>query len=207
MAGKLAVYEACRRKYDFIDERNGDEKNKTEDSLEGETDLKVSILERARTHFRTLKLNFYDWLIFDKKRLVAVEDYKSDTDSLPDFAEIEGEFAEGVAAERFQLGRWSHRGSQHSESRASRIRRQLRSDDLDEYEIAKLKKPVKTLAWLLQNPSFRGTGEESSEEQPVTYSLQCLGYEDDVKAKRMSWPPDGTDDNMTVEARWRLYTS
>ncbi|KAM0452900.1 hypothetical protein ACHAO4_005319 [Trichoderma viride] len=105
-----------------------------------------------------------------------------------DFTEIEGDFAEeGVAAERFQLGRWSHQGSstqvivEHHE-----YEDQLQSDDLDEDEIAKLKKPGKTLAWLLQNSSFRGTGEEFIEEQPVIYSLQCLGYKDDIKAKRMT---------------------
>lgn len=106
-----------------------------------------------------------------------------------DFTEIEGDFAEeGVAAERFQLGRWSHQGSstqvivEHHE-----YEDQLQSDDLDEDEIAKLKKPGKTLAWLLQNSSFRGTGEEFIEEQPVIYSLQCLGYKDDIKAKRMTF--------------------
>ncbi|KAL7920909.1 hypothetical protein ACQKWADRAFT_297059 [Trichoderma austrokoningii] len=118
-----------------------------------------------------------------------------------DFAEIEGEFAEeGISAERFQLGRWSHQGSstqvivEHHEYEA-----QLRSDDLDDDEMAKLKKPVKTLAWLLQNSSFCETDEEeSSEEQPVIYSLQCLGYKDDTKAKRMTFlyklpsPPDET---------------
>lgn len=117
-----------------------------------------------------------------------------------DFAEMEGEFSqEGVAAERFQLGRWSHQGSstqvivEHHE-----YEDQLRSDDLDEDEVAKLKEPVKTLAWLLQNSSFRETGGESSEEQPIIYSLQCLGYKDDVRAKRMTFlyklplPPDGT---------------
>lgn len=188
MTGKLAVYEAFMRKYDIMDENN-----EIEGSPDGETDSKVSFLERARTKFKTLKLKGYDWAIFDKKKvLVVLEDYRSDTDSLrgmmqhfsqeaiysfvensslkgtglepvikrqklatielpSDFAEIEGEFAEeGVAAERFQLGRWNYQGSstqvivEHHE-----YEDQLRSDDLDEDEIAKLKKPVKTLAWLL----------------------------------------------------------
>jgi hypothetical protein len=242
MTGKLAVYEAFMRKYDIIDENNGDEKTESEGSPEGETVSNVSFLERARTKFKTLKLKGYDWAIFDKKKLLAVlEDYKSDTDSLrgmmqhfsqeaiysfvensslkgtglesvikrqklskielpSDFAEIEGEFAEeGVAAERFKLGRWNHQGSstqvivEHHE-----YEDQLQSYDLDQDEVAKLKNPVKTLAWLLQNSSFRETGEESSEEQPVIYSLQCLGYKDDTRAKRMTFlyklppPPDGT---------------
>lgn len=242
MTGKLAVYEAFMRKYDIIDEKHGDEKNEIEGLPEGETDSKVSFLERARAKFKTLKLKGYDWAIFDKKKLLAVlEDYKSDTDSLrgmmqhfsqeaiysfvensslkdtgleavikrqklakielpSDFDEIGGEFAEeGVAAKRFQLGRWNHQGLstqvivEHHE-----YEDQLRSDDLDEDEVAKLKKPVKTLAWLLQNSSFRETGEESGEEQPVIHSLQCLGYKDDMTAKRMTFlyklpsPPDGT---------------
>ncbi|PNP37818.1 hypothetical protein TGAMA5MH_10303 [Trichoderma gamsii] len=242
MTGKLAVYEAFMRKYDIIDENGRDEKTEIGGPPEGETDSKVSFLERARAKFKTLKLKGYDWAIFDKKKLLSVlQDYKSDTDSLrgmmqhfsqeaiysfveasslkgtglesvikrqklakielpSEFAEIEGEFAEeGVAAERFQLGRWNHQESstqvivEHHE-----YEDQLRSDDLDEDEVAKLKKPVKTLAWLLQNSSFRETGKELSEEQPVIYSLQCLGYKDDIKAKRMTFlyklpsPPDGT---------------
>lgn len=248
MTGKLAVYEVFMRKYNFLDENSGDEKdeedegNKREAPPEGGKESKVSFLERARTRFKTLKLKGYDWAIFDKKKLLAVlEDYRSDTDSLrgmmqhfsqealyslveksslkgtglesvikrqklakvelaSDFAEIEGDFAEeGVAAERFQLGHWNHQGSSTQVIvEYHEYEDQLRSDDLDEDEVAKLKEPVKTLAWLLQNSSFRETDGELIEEQPVIYSLQCLGYKDDTRAKRMTFlyklpsPPDGT---------------
>ncbi|KAL7974385.1 hypothetical protein HDV63DRAFT_399959 [Trichoderma sp. SZMC 28014] len=184
-------------------EKHGDEKNEFEGLLEGETDSKVSLLERARTKFKTLKLKGYDWAILIRRKFLqswkttdtglesVIKRQKLAKVELPsDIAEIEGEFAEeGVAAERFQLGRWNHQGSwtqvivEHNEE-------QLRSGDLDEDE-------SKTLAWLLQNSSFRETGEEFSDEQPVIYSLQCLGYKDDIKAKRMTFlyklpsTPDG----------------
>ncbi|KAL6909113.1 hypothetical protein GGI43DRAFT_394623 [Trichoderma evansii] len=131
--------------------------------------------------------------VIKRQKLTAIKRHS-------DFVEIEGEFAEeSVATERFQLGRWNHGGSstqviiEHHE-----YEDQLRSDDLDEEEVAKLKEPVKTLAWLLQNSSFREADGISNEEQPIIYSLQCLGYKDDIKAKRMTFlyklpsPPDGT---------------
>jgi hypothetical protein len=237
MSGKLAVYEAFMRKYNFIDD------NDDNDTLPEKKESKLSFLDRARTTFKTLKLKGYDWAIFDKKKLLAVlEDYKSDTDSLrgmmqhfsqeaiygfveensslkntglesvvkrqklasieppSDFAQIDGELVEeGAAVQRFQLGRWSHQGAstqvivEHHE-----YEDQLRDDDLDEEEVVKLKEPVKTLAWLLQNSSFRETDGALNEEQPVIYSLQCLGYKDETEAKRMTFlyklplPPDGS---------------
>ncbi|KAM0259855.1 hypothetical protein ACHAQJ_003099 [Trichoderma viride] len=236
MNGKLAVYEAFMRKYNFIDDAE-------HENLPGKKESKLSFLDRARTTFKTLKLKGYDWAIFDKKKLLAVlEDYKADTDSLrgmmqhfsqeaiysfvegnsslkgtglesvvkrqklasieppSDFAQIDGELVEeGVAVERFRLGHWNHQGAstqvivEHHE-----YEDQLRSDDLDEEEVVKLKEPVKTLAWLLQNSSFRETDGAVNEEQPVIYSLQCLGYKDEILAKRMTFlyklpsPPDGT---------------
>ncbi|KAL7792473.1 hypothetical protein V8C37DRAFT_124966 [Trichoderma ceciliae] len=237
MSGKLAVYEAFMRKYNFIDE---DDDN---DSVPGKKETKLTLLGRARTTFKTLKLKGYDWAIFDKKKLLAVlQDYKADTDSLrgmmqhfsqeaiysfvegncslqgtglepvmkrqqlalvelpADFAEIGGDLVEeGAAVERFQLGRWTYQGAstqvivEHHE-----YEDQLRDDDLDEDEVARLKEPVKKLAWLLQNSSFRETDATANEEQPIIYSLQCLGYKDEIKGKRMTFlyklpsPPDGT---------------
>ncbi|KAL7903079.1 hypothetical protein HDV64DRAFT_237929 [Trichoderma sp. TUCIM 5745] len=58
------------RKYDIIDEKHGDEKNEFEGLLEGETDSKVSLLERARTKFKTLKLKGYDWAILIRRKFL-----------------------------------------------------------------------------------------------------------------------------------------
>ncbi|RFU74988.1 hypothetical protein TARUN_7270 [Trichoderma arundinaceum] len=236
MSGKLAVYEAFMRKYNFINEDEGEE------ALPEKKETKLTFLEKARTTFKTLKLKGYDWAIFDKKKLLAVlADYKADTDSLrgmmqhfsqeaiynmvegnslqgtglepvikrqklaaieppADFAEIDGELVEeGAAVNRFKLGRWVHHGEsaqvivEHHE-----YEDQLREDDLDEEEVIKLKEPVKKLAWLLQNSSFRETDGAPNEEQPIIYSLQCLGYKDEAKEKRMTFlyklppPSDGT---------------
>ncbi|KAI9790681.1 MAG: hypothetical protein M1833_001770 [Piccolia ochrophora] len=62
----------------------------------------------------------------------------------------------------------------------------MRRDDLEPDELADLKAPMRTLAWLLHNAEFpegEGSSRQSS-DQPAIYSLRCLGYMDQPANER-----------------------
>ncbi|KAL4935016.1 hypothetical protein BDV06DRAFT_234790 [Aspergillus oleicola] len=63
----------------------------------------------------------------------------------------------------------------------------LLEDDLEPEEIIELKQPIRDLAWLLQNSSFADSNANAEEaEQPLIYSLQCIGYQDQVDRRRFA---------------------
>jgi hypothetical protein len=97
-----------------------------------------------------------------------------------DYHELAGTITkEGKKTGGFQLGKWST-----PESEATQVvveyheyESQLKRDDLEKDEIDALKKPIRNLAWLLQNSTFTGTETESL-DQPKIYALECLGFVD-----------------------------
>ncbi|EEP77691.1 predicted protein [Uncinocarpus reesii 1704] len=104
-----------------------------------------------------------------------------------DFEGLEGEIVEeGTASNRFQPARWTCKGeSQQVLVEYREYDRRLRLDDLDPEEIEELKAPVRNLAWLLQNSTFQdGGGNDAEMQQPAIYSLQCLGFIDQVEEER-----------------------
>ncbi|KAF2840208.1 hypothetical protein M501DRAFT_932170 [Patellaria atrata CBS 101060] len=108
-----------------------------------------------------------------------------------DFQELEGEIKEdGVPSNRFQLAHWTHENGEQQLTQTVVVEyheydRRLRRDDLDSDEIAELKAPMKNLAWLLQNSTFtEGDEDPDQSEQPTIFSLQCLGYKDQVDNHR-----------------------
>ncbi|EAS29265.3 uncharacterized protein CIMG_08011 [Coccidioides immitis RS] len=107
-----------------------------------------------------------------------------------DFQELQGDIAEeGSPSNRFQPARWTCSGESLQVLVEYReYDRRLRLDDLDPEEIAELKEPVRNLAWLLQNSTFHDGGENANEpQQPAIYSLQCLGFMDQVEKERTAF--------------------
>ncbi|KAK2871722.1 hypothetical protein FQN49_002893 [Arthroderma sp. PD_2] len=109
-----------------------------------------------------------------------------------DFHQLPGEIVEeeDAASNRFfRLARWTHKGESTQVLVEYRdYDRRLRYDDLDPEEIAELKAPVRSLAWLLQSSTFQDTGEtESRLQQPAIYSLQCLGFVDQAEKERYAF--------------------
>ncbi|PGH20330.1 hypothetical protein AJ80_03597 [Polytolypa hystricis UAMH7299] len=107
-----------------------------------------------------------------------------------DFTQLEGEIIEeGKASNRFQPARWTHKGESVQVLVEYReYDRRLRYDDLDQEEIDELKAPVRNLAWLLQSSSFQDGGDnDSQQQQPAIYSLQCLGFMDQTEEERSAF--------------------
>ncbi|OJJ66421.1 hypothetical protein ASPBRDRAFT_49055 [Aspergillus brasiliensis CBS 101740] len=103
-----------------------------------------------------------------------------------DFQQLEGTLTEsGNASDGFHLGSWSHQGQSTPVVLEFRpYDRRLRYGDLDEEEIAELKAPLRDLAYLLQNATFSEGKAAAAASQPTIYSLQCLGYKDEVENER-----------------------
>jgi hypothetical protein len=105
-----------------------------------------------------------------------------------DFGEIGGDIVEDESppSSRFQLGYWKYQGGSTTVVLEYRgYDRRLRYGDLDPDEIEELKAPVRNLAWLLQNSTFTEGDEDPGQSvQPTIYSLQCLGYKDQVEKER-----------------------
>ncbi|KAF5610579.1 uncharacterized protein FTJAE_14255 [Fusarium tjaetaba] len=119
-----------------------------------------------------------------KRQKVAAEPHAPDG-----FAELGGEIVdEASRSDGFQLARWVRADS------SSRVMVEYRDypaglleDDLDPEGIMDLKQPIRDLAWLLQNSSFADSDANAEQvEQPLIYSLQCIGYQDQVDKKRFA---------------------
>ncbi|KAK2801814.1 hypothetical protein FQN50_007559 [Emmonsiellopsis sp. PD_5] len=112
------------------------------------------------------------------------------TEPPSDFKELGGDIVEeGSSSNRFQRARWAHQGESVEIIVEYRdYDRRLKYDDLDEEEISELKAPVKNLAWLLQNATFQDDGNNTTKMQgPAIYSLQCLGFMDQVDKERSAF--------------------
>ncbi|KMU83968.1 hypothetical protein CIHG_01752 [Coccidioides immitis H538.4] len=211
----LAEYRVLVGRYDDFDEKV--KVSEEGDSVSKREKWKQSFLERAKTQAKALKMKGYDWSLFDKKKLLGImEEYQGWTSNLrdvmqhfsqemsrlsqrqklissqppDDFQELEGDIAEeGSPSNRFQPARWTCSGESLQVLVEYReYDRRLRLDDLDPEEIAELKEPVRNLAWLLQNSTFHDGGENANEpQQPAIYSLQCLGFMDQVEKERTAF--------------------
>ncbi|RDW89928.1 uncharacterized protein DSM5745_01703 [Aspergillus mulundensis] len=129
----------------------------------------------------------------DKKELNAiglgpvVQRQKMVDAHAPDgFQDLQGEIkvAEYAANGSFQFGHWTEAGGASSTAvivEYHEYPKKLRRDGLDPDEIAKLKAPIRDLAWLLKNSTFGSRKSKSEPEQlapPKIYALECLGYID-----------------------------
>jgi hypothetical protein len=117
-----------------------------------------------------------------------------------DFQELDGEVVEGTSqSNQFQLAQWIHNGeSEQVVIEYHDYAHGLLQEDLEENEVLELKQPVRDLVWLLQNSAFTVRGEEPDQSnQPTIYSLQCLGYKDEVDKHRFTFfyqlPPVSSD--------------
>jgi hypothetical protein len=117
-----------------------------------------------------------------------------------DFQELDGEVVEGTSqSNQFQLAQWVHNGeTEQVVIEYHDYAHGLLQEDLEENEVLELKQPVRDLVWLLQNSAFTVRGEEPDQSnQPTIYSLQCLGYKDEVDKHRFTFfyqlPPVSSD--------------
>ncbi|KAK7431564.1 hypothetical protein QQZ08_001782 [Neonectria magnoliae] len=205
----LKMHHVLSRKYDFLDEKTA--VNKPSEEATG----KQSFIDRTAAKSKALKGKGYDLQDVTQHfsqeavyglssvslqgtglELVARRQKLAQSDAPPDFEGIKDEIIEdGLPVDGFQLGRSSSGDASvpiviecynYEYVDAWQVSQNLQRCTSEERHMETFWRLVRNLAWLLRNSGFsREIDDVAVGESPMIYSLQCLGYQDQVARRRV----------------------